>query len=688
MVNRPSGYEIIKWKDFMSNQKNAFYKSVTELVQNKNYKKAFSELEAFFRVNPDDEIALSIYGGALLRSGDKDKAIETLKHAVAIYPNSYAAHADLAFVSENVGDSVQAIKSFEKVAQLNQNFYPAWALLGKLYFENKQYSKATAALENAEKSDPLDNDYRLMQKAMRDGDFAKGEQIARDMLKKQPGHPRAAFMLAHIASKVGAHEERADILRYCLSYHPANQIVRKELIISYEEMGDYDLAKQEADILLEVEKSYLNYWIKSRIFGHLGDHESALKSAENAASCIEDNDEELGKVDLLRGHALKILGRRKECEEAYKSCLKNTPDNGAGWWGLADLKNYQFTAEDKEAMEKMTSDENVNIAQRCQAAFALAKALENDGSIDEAFSWYRKANDMRPDLDFDPEENIEYCDNYISISDASMLEKQALPLPKGPTPIFIVGMPRAGSTLIEQILSSHSQIEGTMELPTLPKLERRIKLAGGKKFKQHYPECLKNFNESELSAFGQMYLDQTAVYRKNKPYFIDKLPPNFERIGLIHKILPQAIIIDARRHPFDCGYSAYKQHFAGGHEYSYNLRNIGNYYNGYLKFMDHWNDVLPDKVLTVQYENMVRDTEGTTRTILEHIGVPFEESCLRFYENKRAVKTASSEQVRQPIYTKGIGQWQPVEDQLTPLFESLGDETLKRFEEFLPKNIL
>jgi len=407
-------------------------------------------------------------------------------------------------------------------------------------------------------------------------------------------------------------------------------------------------------------------------------------AAEAAANGLEKDSEELGKVDLLRGHALRILGRREESEAAYKACINNTPNNGAGWGGLADFKNYKFSDADKQTMEKLINNEKIDDEQRCLAAFALAKAYENDDDKVMAFEWYKRANDLRPGVNFDPEENIEYCNKYIEVFDASMLEKQSSPLPDGPTPIFIVGMPRAGSTLIEQILSSHSQIEGTMELSTLQKLERKIKITGGQKFKQHYPECLDKFSQAELSEFGQKYIDQSEVYRTDKPYFIDKLPPNFERIGLIHKILPQAIIIDARRHPFDCGYSAYKQYFAGGHDYSYNLENIANYYNCYLKFMDHWDDVLPGKVICVQYENMVRDTEATTRLILDHIGVSFEEDCLRFFENKRAVKTASSEQVRQPIYTKGIGQWKPVEEELAPLIESLGAETLARFEQFLP----
>lgn len=669
----------------MSNQHNAFYKSVTEIINKGNYQKALSELEAFLKSNEDDEIALSIYGSALLKSGNQEKAIETFKHATVVYPKSYAAHADLAFTSMNLGDNDQAIKSFEKASEFNPKFYQAWAFLGKLYFDAERYEDALKAVEEAEKYDPLDDDYKRMRQAVKNSKLSEAEQIARSMLKKMPGHPRAGFMLAQFANNVKAHEERAEILQHCLTYHPANIILRKELVKAYEDIGENDLALNEANTLVQTDPSYLNYWTKSRVSGILGDHEGALKAIEDAADGLENNSEELGKLDMMRGHFLRILGRREETEAAYKDSIKNTPNNGAAWWGLADLKTYKFSDDDKNNMEKIVEDESVDAAQRCQAAFALAKAIENEGDKVRAFSFYKRANDLRPNLEFETQKNDGFCAKHIGIFNRNMLDKQASPKPSGPTPIFIVGMPRAGSTLIEQILSSHSQIEGTMELATLPKLERKVKIEGGKKFKQHYPECLDKFSEEELSAFGQEYLDKTAVYRTDKNYFIDKLPPNFERIGLIHKILPEAIIIDARRHPLDCGYSAYKQHFAGGHEYSYNFENIGNYYNGYLSFMDHWDHVLAGKVISVQYENMVHKLEQTVRQLLDHIGVPFEEGCLEFYKNKRAVKTASSEQVRQPINTKGIGQWKPVEEYLAPLVESLGEETLKRFEEFLPK---
>jgi tetratricopeptide (TPR) repeat protein len=658
----------------------AFYQSVTGYLQSGDTGRALRELEAFLEAHADDEIALSIYGSALMRAGHTGRALDTFKRAVSCHPDSSGSHADLGFIAMKTGDVSQAVTSFENAVRINPDLYPAWAFLGKLHFEAENYPAALAAVDKAEALDPLDGDYRKLQAEMRAENFAAAEKIARGMLAKQPGHPRAVFCLAHLASTVGAHEERAETLLHGLESHPANIILRRALVGAYEAVGKHQAALEQARLLVRIRPDFSNHWTLSRTCGNVGDHEGALSSAEQAAAYLDAGSEELGKVDLLRGHALKILGRRDECEAAYRASIEHTLGNGAAWWGLADLKTYAFSAADRQAMEALARNGKEEMDQRCMAAFALAKAWENDGDDERAFHWYRRANDMRPDIRFDPGEHRQLFDELIARFDRDCLRRQAQPSPAGQTPIFIVGMPRAGSTLIEQILASHSQVEGTMELMTLPKLERTVRITGGRRFDQDYPRSARRFDPAELAAFGQSYLDDTAVYRSGKPFFIDKLPPNFERVGLLHKILPQAVIIDARRHPMDCGFSAYTQHFAAGHEYSYRLEHIGAYYNDYLRLMDHWDAVLPGKVLCVRYEDMIRETEKTVRAVLEHVGVEFEPACLRFFENRRAVKTASSEQVRQPIYSSSVGRWRRVETQLAPLAASLGEATLARFE--------
>ncbi|NVJ96960.1 MAG: sulfotransferase [Alphaproteobacteria bacterium] len=666
----------------MSNQQT--YRQVADHMAAKNYGAAKELLDSHLANHPHDEIANSLYGTMLLQSGDEKAALERFEANAQSFLQSYAAQADLAFAARKLGRLEQAKDSFQKAIKLEPRFYPGWVFLSQTAFELQDYDLARTADEESEKHDPLDAEYPKMQAAMRAGNPAEAEKIARSMLQRQPGHPRAAFMLAHLASTVGAHEDRADILRHGLEHHPANQMLRRSRVEAFEAVGRHREALDEANILVAVAPNYFNYWTLSRICGHVADYEGALEAADIARTHLPEGSTEAGKLDLLRGHALKILGRRDECEQAYRACIVNTPDNGAGWWGLADLKNYPFSGDDKAEMAKLADRTDAQAEQRCQAAFALARALENEGDLKTAFGWYKKANDLREDDSYDAEKHAAFHQRMKDGFNAACLAVQAKPLPKGPTPIFVLGMPRSGSTLIEQMLASHSRIDGTMELPTLAHLERLMRIEGGRRFKKDFPESVNGFSEEELARFGQVYLEETAIYRGDADYFIDKMPPNFERIGMIHKILPQAIIIDARRYPVDCGFSAYKQHFASGHGYSYSLQDIGHYYNGYLDLMDYWDKQLPGKILTVQYEENISDTETVVRRMLDHIGVDYEPACLEFYKNKRAVKTASSEQVRQPINRKGVGIWTDIADDLQPMMDSLGAETLARFKAYSP----
>lgn len=656
------------------------FEKIASLIKDGDAAGALSKLEAFLAANPNDETALSLSGSAHLSAGNFNRAFEYYEKAIAAHPESSPAHANLAFAAMKDGQTERAIKHFTRATELSPGFYSVWGFLEKLHYDAGNYPAALLAVEKAEVADPLDAEYRQMQTELTNGRPGQAEQIARAMIREYPGHPRAVFMLAHLATNVGAQEESTKILKYGVEHHPANVMLRKALIQSLERLGAFIPAVFEAEALTSLDPDYRSWLLLSKVHGHTGAHTKALAAAEEAARQLEPDSEELGKVDLLRGHALKILGRRQEAEQAYRHCIVNTPGNGAGWWALADFKDYKFTPEDKQAMEDLATQEKADPAQRCQAAFGLAKAHEVDGEDAKAFAWYQRANELRPNVNFDTEKHDSYCKRVIAGFDENLLSKQAQPQANSPTPIFIVGMHRAGSTLVEQILASHSQVEGTMELSMLPNLERRIAIAGGKMFNKKYPESLEHFSIEDLTAFGQNYLNETAMYRTDKAFFIDKLPQNFERVGLIHMILPNAIIIDARRHPMECGFSVYRQHFATGHEFSYSLETIGRYFNNYLAIMDHFDSVLPGRVFRVQYEDNVRDNEGVTRRLLDHIGLEFEPACLEFYKTKRAVRTPSSEQVRRPIYTESMATWKRFESDLEPLAKALGEQTLARFQ--------
>lgn len=658
------------------------YQEASRLIQNGQTKAAIAKLQEQLDLTPDDEITLSILGSALMRQGDHAKAFDIFKQATDHHPNSYAAHGDMAFAQMKTGDKKIAIASFERATALNPKFYQALCFLSKLYFDLGNFKLSRETFGKSHSCDPFEAEYKKIQADINASRFAEAEENARKILSQLTGHPKAAHALAHLATTVGAHEESVKILRHGLSHSPADNILRVALIASLEKIADYNNAAIEAELAAELDPQKASGWqVLGRMHSHCGAYKKSLAAYDKALTCSPLTNLEKSNLELLRGHILRTTGDSEECINAYLASIRHLPENGTGWWGLADMKTYHFSNEDQAVMQEITENETVDAAQRTQAAFSLGKSFEDDGDSENAFKWYQIANDLRPNVKFDADNFQNICQQNNKIFTQDFLRHQATPTHVGPTPIFIVGLPRAGSTLIEQILASHSQIEGTMELPNLPNIVRRINIAGGKR-KVAYPSCLEGFSTDELVAFGQAYLDETAMYRTDKPYFIDKMPPNFELIGLIHMILPQAIIIDARRYPLDGGFSCFKQHFAGGHEFSYNLENIGYYYNSYLSVMDHWDDVLPEKVKCVQYENMISNTKDEITSLLAHCGVEVEDQCFEFYKNKRAVRTASSQQVRQPIYNKSKGVWQNYDQQLQPMKDALGKETLERFKNF------
>ena len=660
----------------------ADYREASTLLRQGDAAGAVRLLERQLSKTPDDEVTLSLMGSARVRVGDHKGAMDLFRRNVELHPESYGAHGDLGFAEMQSGNETAAIAAFEKARELKPDFYQAHVFISKLRYAAGNLDAAKSAFEEADRLDPFSREFGEIQSAMSAERFAQAEKIARGILSRQPGHPKASYALAHLATTVGAHEESADILRHSIEQFPCDVNIRAALVNSLEETGDYEVALEEASRLAELDaESFAPQLILGRIHGHCGHYEESLAAYDRAIALSADDDKEAGNIELLRGHVLKILGRHDDGIEAYRKSISLVRDNGAGWWGLADMKTHRFSDADRSAMSVIAENEAIKAEQRTQAAFALGKAFEDDGNYAESFRWYALGNALRTGIRFEPEINRNGINELIETFSPDFLRQRADPAANGPIPIFITGLPRAGSTLVEQILASHSQIEGTMELVNLPNVLRRITIDGGRREAQ-YPGSLASFSQDELASYGQAYIDSTAVYRSGKPCFIDKMPTNFDKIGLISMILPNAVIIAARRHPMDCGFSAFKQHFAGGHHFSYDLEHIGHYYNDYLRLVDHWHDVLPGKVLTVQYEKVVANAEAETRRLLEHCGLPFEEGCLRCFENKRPVRTASSEQDRQHLYRKAVHYWQNFEQDLEPLKRALGKATLDRFAEF------
>jgi tetratricopeptide (TPR) repeat protein len=374
------------------------------------------------------------------------------------------------------------------------------------------------------------------------------------------------------------------------------------------------------------------------------------------------------------GHALKTVGRQADSVAAYRKALDLAPTLGEVWWSLANLKTVKFTAEDLAAMRQALEAEGLSDDDRLHLHYALGKAHEDAEAWDASFAHYAAGAAIRREqLEYDSEENTADTVRTKAVFSPAFIAARAGQGCPAPDPIFVVGLPRSGSTLVEQILASHSLVEGTMELPDLIVMARRLGGKTAKRAESTYPESLAGLSPEDLKALGEEFIERTRIQRKtDKPFFIDKMPNNFAHTGLIHLILPNAKIIDARRHPLGCCFSGFKQHFARGQAFSYDLTDIGRYYADYVDLMAHFDEVLPGRVHRVIYERLIEDPEAQIRALLDHCGLPFEEACLSPHENDRAVRTASSEQVRRPIFKDAVEHWQKFESHLGPLKQSLG----------------
>ncbi|MEO0714842.1 MAG: sulfotransferase, partial [Pseudomonadota bacterium] len=439
----------------------------------------------------------------------------------------------------------------------------------------------------------------------------------------------------------------------------------------------FERALQEADGLLARDPDnpiFQSHLAIERM--QTGDYEGALALFDAVLQRIPDDPATL----TSKGHALKTWGRQDDAVAAYRAACSARPVQGDAWYALANLKTYAFSEDEIAVMRARVDDPLAGPNDRVHFCFALGKALEDRGDIAEAFSYYDRGNALkRAQSRYTTEGMVSEFDAQKSVCTPGLFEAKSGMGDPSPDPIFIVGLPRAGSTLIEQILASHSQVDGTLELPNILALSQRLRgrdRAGG----GAYPEILTTLDNEQLRSLGTEYIDTTRIHRAGAPFFTDKMPNNFRHIGLIHLILPHAKIIDARREPLSCCWSGFKQLFAEGQEFTYGLEQIGHYYRAYVDLMDHWDRVLPGKVLRVEHEDVVADLDTQVRRILDHCGLPFEESCINFHETERAVRTASSEQVRQPINTKGLDAWRKFEPHLGPLRSALGPDLVHKEE--------
>jgi tetratricopeptide (TPR) repeat protein len=487
------------------------------------------------------------------------------------------------------------------------------------------------------------------------------ERILKPHLKEDPFDAAAIRMLAELAARIGRYKDAENLLRRAVELAPGWTAAKANLALVLGRMGRPAEALELLDDVFAAEPEDIGHWnLKAATHGRLGEFDEAIRLYEDVLARAPRQP----KVWMSYGHMLKTVGRQADGIAAYRKALEIRPALGEVWWSLANLKTVKFDENDIAAMEAALRSTGLSDEDRFHLDFALGKALHDAGRADKAFAHYASANALRlKSRPYDPSRITRKVDRSIATFSAEAFAERAGGC-AAPDPIFIVGMPRAGSTLVEQILASHSAVEGTAELPDLPLLAAE---------NGRYPESVLDLSEEQRRELGERYLKRASVQRRTeRPFFIDKLPNNWLFVPFIHLILPNAKIIDARRHPLGCCLSNFRQHFARGQDFTYDLEHAGRYYADYVRLMAGLDAVLPGRVHRVIYERMVDDTEAEVRALLDYCGLEFEPACLEFYKTDRAVRTASSEQVRQPIYREATEEWRAYEAHLGPLKNALG----------------
>jgi tetratricopeptide (TPR) repeat protein len=634
------------------------------------------QLRAIQDAAPGEVNSLHLLGLALLMQKKIKPAIEMLERAVVAAPEFVQARTGLARAYREDGRLSQAREELRRVLKAAPALDVAWLAYGDVLFDLEQYADAKIAYERARLADPHCGRIEEATAALVAQDRNAAERIFRDILQLDASHVAALCGLAAVALSVGNTRDAERLARHALNQTAHLPLAQRALGHTLLAAGRLHEAEATTRELLRIEPENPQNWVAlGAVFTRLLRQRDALVAFEEAARL---NPTQV-TLRLSIGHIHKTLGQRGQCEQAYHECLRMDPRCGEAYWSLADLKTYVFSDAEIAAMQGLLADASGEGSNKAQLHFALGRALEHKADYSAAFAHYAAGNALRRATSpFDIVKFEAKSGRVSACFDRGFFrDRQGVGCPDG-SPIFVVGLPRSGSTLVEQILASHSSVEGTMELPNILTQVREFDHLDGRG--DAYPDSVLSIPPDRLARLGARYLEETRPIRTGRPRFIDKMPNNFSHIGLIQVILPNATLIDVRRHPMDACFSAYKQHFAEGQSFSYDLGDLGRYYRCYLGLMDHWDAVLPGKVLHLQYEDLVRDPEANIRRLLAHCGLPFEEACLSFHETRRPVRTASSEQVRQPLYASGIGYWRHFARELEPLKASLGD-CLGRFDD-------
>lgn len=631
---------------------------------------ALEALAPVLAAHPDHADALYMSAVCQRYLHRADAAIETLTRLKAAAPEFGRAHQEEGHLHRATGDIQRALTSYQRACQFNPALHASWLAQAEILDSMGRTSEAAQARAQGERIKALPRDLAAVTDMLHENKLLKAEKLCRAFLSKHPHHIEAMRLLAEIGVRFGVMEDAEFLLESAIEFDPDNTQLRLDYIQVLRKRQKFEAALDQARSLYQSAPDnpvFQSHYAIERM--QTGDYEGALELFDEILETLPEDPATL----TSRGHALKTFGRHDEAVKSYRHAARVRPDHGDAWYGLANLKTYEFTDTELEQMARQEASPDLAFQNRIYLCFALGKAYEDQGEHERSFEYYTRGNELkRIQTRYTSEQMEEELAAQKTVCTRDLFEKQGGKGHDAPDPIFIVGLPRAGSTLIEQILASHSQIDGTLELPNILSLSHRLRGRNRVTDKTRYPQILHELSDEQLRELGEEYIETTRIHRKGAPFFTDKMPNNFRHIGLIKLILPNAKIIDARRHPMACCFSGFKQLFAEGQEFTYGLKEIGHYYRGYVDLMAHWDTVLPGEILRVQYEDVVDDLDAQVRRILDYLDLPFEQACVDFHKTEREVRTASSEQVRQPIFQSGKEQWRHFEPWLDELKDALG----------------
>ena len=605
-----------------------------------------------------------------------DQSREYIISLLKLAPDMGRAYQELGHLNKSIGSDDKAISNYRQACELNPALIGSWRALSDLFKANNNKKAFDHAVQQLNNLKNLPNILLYIDQIMNEDRLGVAEIKCREFLKKNPTHIYAMSQLAEIANRLGHFNDAEYLLEQAIKFDPDNSDIRMKYLLVLRKTQKFRKTREQVDILCEKFPNNPVFELQKAIeLMQSGNNNNAIDMLNYIINKTPNN----FSAFTSRGHAEKTLGKTEDAIKSYQQAYKIKPSHGEAFFSLANLKTYRFNSNEIKLMNNQLERIDLTLREKAYFHFALAQGHELNKDFDKAFYHFNNGNIIKNSQSkYSIEGMDKEFDEQINVCNKSFFSNLMSGGCQSSDPIFILGLPRAGSTLIEQILASHSMIDGTLELPNILSLAHSLRGDDIYGKKGNYPKIIEELSLEQREIYGKNYINDTSIHRKNAPLFTDKMPNNFRHIALIHAILPNARIIDARRYPLDCCFSMFKQLFAQGQEFTYGLREAGSYYSGYVRLMNHWNDVLPGKILKVNNEDVIDDLEGQVKRILDFIDIPFEDNCIDFYKTDRSVRTASSEQVRQPINKKGQDRWKPYAKHLKPLINCIDHSLLKK----------